>query len=210
MLCYLPDLFNVLHSNNNLPCNKAAMAATAPAACCRDCTHINTCAHAALQLRVLDVGVSCLTIPPAGGVSPLRVGLSLHCAECHPEPSHKHLDNLLLGRQLLLLSSIGLWHYDVIRQAYFVRILALVIFWLSFESNLMSRFLSYGNISLNCFVFSRILSKCAHSNRLCCVFDFATLVVTWPSSRCLFCSLILPGFSSLPNTSCTAADSAWR
>lgn len=73
-----------------------------------------------LQLRVLEVGVSCLAIPLAGGVRPLRVGLRLHCAECHPEPSHKHLDNLLLSSQLLLLSSIVIRLYDVIRQTYFV------------------------------------------------------------------------------------------
>lgn len=60
---------------------------------CRDRAHINTSAHAGLQLQVLKVGVSCLAIPLAGGVRPLGVGLSLHRAECCPEPLHKHLGN---------------------------------------------------------------------------------------------------------------------
>lgn len=84
-------------SNKNLFCSEAAIAATAPAVRCRDCTHINTCAGAALQLRLLEVGVSCLAIPLAGGVRPPRVGLRLHAAERHPQPPHKHLDNLLLS-----------------------------------------------------------------------------------------------------------------
>lgn len=90
--------FSYTHlSNQNVFCNKAVIAATAPAVRCRDCTHINSCVRAALQLRLLEVGVSCLAIPLAGGVRPPRVSLRLHGAECHPEPSHKHLDNLLLG-----------------------------------------------------------------------------------------------------------------
>lgn len=85
---------------------------------CRDCAHINTSAHAGLQLQVLKVGVSCLAIPLAGGVRPLGLGLSLHRAECCPEPSHKHLGNF--AAQLAVAPTRQLAMKSCYMQAFFL------------------------------------------------------------------------------------------